>query len=108
MIGAGKYAESARQGAPKTRQAVGLVLLRPETRSREQVGAIRQLTELHSKIRETFVLFDRFARMLRERTDEALKQWLDDAVGSGIAELARFVTKLRQDLDTVQATLTTE
>jgi transposase len=90
------------------RQSVRLVLMRPETRNEAQAATIRQLAVLHPEIQQVLALVDGFAQLLRERTSEALDPWLEAARGGGIPEMARFVTKLRQDLDAVQAALSTE
>jgi transposase len=91
-------------------QAVGLLLLRPGERTREQAAATDQLRALHPDIATAVALLDRFAALIRARDDagqeERLARWLEDTAASGLPELVAFVLKLRQDLAAVQAGLT--
>jgi transposase len=43
----------------------------------------------------------RFRGLLRGRTSAKLEQWIDDAIHSGLAFLARFARGLRRDIDAV-------
>jgi transposase len=48
---------------------------------------------------------ERFLSMVRRGAGEDLEEWLEEARGSGIAELKGFATKLGHDLDAVLAGL---
>jgi len=91
------------------RQAVGLVLLRPDDRSTEERQTVEQLKTLDPAIRQAVSLLEDFLRMVRdgphEQPRERLDPWIAEAVGSGLPEFVAFVTKLRQDLDAVLAGL---
>lgn len=92
------------------RQAMGLVLIRPEDVSRQQRVAIDQLKALHPDVQTAVALWERFAQMLRgatgEEPREELELWMGRAERCGLREMGAFVTKLRQDVDAVVAGLT--
>jgi transposase len=85
------------------RKTVGLLLRRPEDRSASQRSTIVALIRLDPEIERAVQLFEWFARLVRRQPNEKLEEWLRCAEGSGIVEIKRFVTKLRQDLDAVLA-----
>jgi transposase len=89
------------------RQAVALTVLRPERRTLAERRAIGQLKRLSPEVATVVQLVERFAQLLRERTDpdvpERFERWMTDTVASGHRELVAFVRKLRQDHDAVRA-----
>jgi transposase len=90
------------------RRAAGLLLARPERRTVQEQEAVTLLRRLHPEIATTATLLDRFVEMVRARGDDQarrLDDWMADAEGAGVAELATFVAKLRQDVDAVLAGL---
>lgn len=90
------------------RRAVSLVCMRPGERTTEQQATLKTMCGLHSDIEKIVPLVERFTRMIRARLRDELAGWLVDADASGIAEMQRFVTKLKQDLEAVQEALTSE
>jgi hypothetical protein len=107
------------------RHATALLLLRPHRRTPHEQHAVDALRAAHPDVEAMVLLFDRFARLIREVRDSAcgardvraaplqaaariacLMGWLGDAADSGVTELRAFATKLRQDLAAVQAALT--
>jgi transposase len=111
-----RLAEAAGRSAPPPGegltppQAIGLLLTRPEERTREQADVRDQIGALHPEIRTAAALLDRFAALIRTRDDAdqegRLDRWLADTAASGVPELTAFVVKLRQDLAAVRAGLT--
>jgi transposase len=87
------------------RRAVGLLIQRREQRSEGSQSTIKALLGLHPEIARTGHLLERFVRMVRREGGEGLEEWLEEARGSGIAEMKGFATKLGQDLDAVLAGL---
>jgi transposase len=93
------------------RRASSLLLVRPETRSRDQQAAVGQLRALHPELDQAISLLQRFAELVRMRGGGGgggggLDPWLDAAASSGLTEMETFVTKLRQDHAAVLAGLT--
>ena len=87
------------------RKALGLLLRHPNDRSEEQCSAIQTVGKLDPELRRAVDLFEGFARLVRRHQNEKLEEWLRRAEASGIDEIKRFVSKLRQDLDAVIAGL---
>jgi transposase len=93
------------------RQAAGLVVTRPETRTVSEEATVQQLASLHPHVHRAVTLFALFAALLRgppERANAAqqLQNWIDEARASAVSELKGVATKLRQDQDAVVAALT--
>lgn len=93
------------------RQAAGLVVTRPETRTASEEATVQQLAALHPHVHSALALFASFAALLRhppERANAAqqFQDWIDEARASDVPELKGFATKLRQDQDAVIAALT--
>lgn len=91
---------------PPPRRVAALVLRRPEQRTAEQRAYLTQLATEDPAIAAAVDLAEDFLLMLRRREGERLPAWLDRAEVSGVGDLARFATKLREDLAAVQAGLT--
>ena len=91
------------------RQAVGLVLLRPDDRTAEERRTVEQLRVLEPDVRHAVALLEGFLRLIRdsphEKPEERLNQWIEQAAASGLPEFEAFVTKLQQDRDAVVAGL---
>lgn len=98
--------EAARGLTP--RQALRPLLVPPERRTAQHDVTIRQLTALDPQIEQSVTLFERFARILRERDPAALEPWLQAAQRSDVAELVEFAKRLRQDRAAVEAACTLE
>ena len=91
---------------PPPRHVASLVLRRPDRRTEEQRAYLSQLRTEDPAIAAAVDLVDDFLLMLRRREGDRLPTWLDAAEASGIADLARFARKLRDDAAAVQAGLT--
>jgi transposase len=91
---------------PPPRQVAALILRRPERRSDEQCAYLKHLRSEDPAIAIAVDLAADFLSMLRRREGERLPAWLDAAEASGIGELKRFASKLREDHAAVQAGLT--
>jgi transposase len=91
---------------PPPRQVAALILRRPERRTDEQRAYLKHLGAADSTIATAVDLAADFLLMLRRREGARLPAWLDAAEASGIDELKRCASKLREDRDAVQAGLT--
>jgi transposase len=83
-----------------------LVLRRPAKRSDAECAYLKQLCAADSAIATAVDLAADFLVMLRRREGARLSAWLEAAEASGIDELKRFASKLREDVAAVQAGLT--
>ncbi len=93
------------------RQAAGLVVTRPETRTASEEATVHQLASLHPHVHSAVTLFATFAALLRSPPESAhaaqpLQDWIDAARASDVSEFKGFATKLRQDQEAVVAALT--
>jgi transposase len=92
------------------RRARGLALTRPQQRTPREADALERVKALHAELDRAVTLLERFAHLLRHRTDqqplERLTQWESDATATAIPELVAFVAKLAQDHRAVEAALT--
>jgi AcrR family transcriptional regulator len=68
------------------REAVGLLLRRPEKRNEDQEATIQALAALQPEIGRTVRLFEWFAHILRNRESEQLEEWMAEAEGTGITD----------------------
>src|SRR5439155_17461921 len=80
-----------------SRQAVALTVLRPERRTVAEGQAVDQLKRLSPEVATVVQLLERFAKLLRERTDpdalERFERWVTDTAATGHRELVAFVRK---------------
>jgi transposase len=92
------------------RRVRGLALTRPQQRTPREAEALEQVKALHAELDHAVTVLERFAHLLRHRTDEQplerLTQWASDATATAIPELTAFVAKLVQDHTAVEAALT--
>jgi len=81
------------------RQAMGLLLLRPDAQSAEQRQTVERLKTLDLDIQRAAGLLERFAQLLRAGPSRHLEQRLDDWIAevadAGLPEFTAFVTKLQ-------------
>jgi transposase len=91
---------------PPPRHVASLVLRRPERRTAEQRAYLDHLRAEDPAIATAVDLAEDFLLMLRRREGARLPAWLARAEASGVADLARFARKLREDHDAVRAGLT--
>jgi transposase len=83
-----------------------LVLRRPERRPDEQRTYLKLVAAEEPAIATAGDVAEDFLVMLRRREGERFSDWLAKAEASGVEELTRFASKLRADMDAVQAGLT--
>lgn len=105
-------------------QAKGLLIMRPEKRTKQETLTIKRLRRTDPDIQKCCRLFEEFARLFRDRggstdgsTDgaadaawrekarTALQQWMEGAKKSGVPELRSFAIKLSQDKEAVLAAM---
>jgi transposase len=91
---------------PPPRHVAALILQRPERRTEEQRAYLKHLCGEDPAIVTAVDLAADFLAMLRRREGARLPAWLETAQTSGISELERFASKLREDVAAVQAGLT--
>jgi transposase len=92
--------------------AACILVKRPENRSEEEIRTLRRLKKVHQLTERCCTLFERFARMLRDKEQRSEEQarrqlevWTERAKASGIAELKAFAVKLLQDTEAVVAAM---
>lgn len=73
------------------RQAVFLLLRRPEELEADEQETLAQLRSLHPEVDQAYVLVQQFAHMLHTRTGEQLDEWLCRVKASKIRELQGFL-----------------
>ncbi len=88
------------------RQAVFLLLRRPEELEAEDQETLALLRSLHAEMDQAYELVQQFTQMLRMRTGEQLDAWLENVRTSQIRELQGFVAGVERDKKAVKAGLT--
>jgi transposase len=88
------------------RQAVFLLLRRPEDLLVEDQETLALLRSLHPEVDQVYELVQQFTQMLRTRTGEQLDVWLERVRASQIRELQGFVAGVERDKKAVKAGLT--
>ena len=71
----------------------------------EDETRLEQLLSLSVEVQTIYGLLQAFLKMVRERTHQELRGWMEQAVRSGIPELKSFVTGIERDYDAVHAAL---
>ena len=91
------------------RQAMGLLLLRPDAQRAEERQTVEQLKALDPEIQQAARLLERFAQLLRagpsRHPEQRLDHWIAEVADAGLPEFTAFVTKLQQDRAAVLAGL---
>jgi len=85
-----------------------LLLEPPENCQAEESAFVEQLSSLSPEIKTAKTLAEDFYQMMRHRQADRLDQWLTEAAGSGLPELASFAAGLQKDKPAVIAGLTLE
>lgn len=88
------------------REAVFLLLRRPEDLEAEDHETLALLRSLHPEVGQAYELVQQFREMLRTRTREHLDAWLENVRVSQIRELQGFVAGVERDKKAVKAGLT--
>jgi transposase len=88
------------------REAVFLLLRRPEDLLAEDQETLTLLRSLHPEVDQAYELVQQFTQMLRTRTGEHLDAWLEKVRASQIHELQGFVAGVERDKRAVKAGLT--
>jgi transposase len=84
------------------RRLIWLVLSRPERLTLEQTQEVTRVSALHPRVALAFQLAQTFAKMLRERTVEALPAWLASARSSAIPEFVQLAHGMQRDLAAIE------
>ncbi len=87
------------------RQAVFLLLRRPEKLEAEDQETLALLRSLHPEVDQVYELVQQFTQMLRERLGERLDSWLDQVKQTNIPELQSFTAGIEKDKEAVKAGL---
>jgi transposase len=85
------------------REAVWLVMGRPEQRDETAKERIAELREAHPDLAEAIALAEGFAELIRARTPTALDGWLEQAAASTLPCFRNFAASLRRDYAAVRA-----
>jgi len=96
----------ARQQPLTPRDAVNLILQRPQERSTEEHLALDQMRTLHADIDLLVGLSERYAQMICNRQHDIFDAWMTDAQASQLAEVRQFARNVRNDEGAVRAALT--
>ena len=88
------------------RRAAWVLMKVPEKLSLDESRALAQMQQADPEIEAAYDLSQNFAKMLRERTPEALSPWLEAATESGVEALKRYAKGLRQDGEAVKNAVT--
>jgi transposase len=85
------------------RDAVWLVLKRPDQRDETAKERIAELREAHPDLAAAITLAEGFAELVRARTPAALDRWLDQAAASALPSFRSFAASLRRDYAAVRS-----
>lgn len=88
------------------RQAVFLLLRRPEDLVAEDQETLTLLRSLHPEVDPVYELVQQFREMLHTCTGEQLDAWLEKVRASQLRELQGFVSGVERDKKAVKAGLT--
>jgi transposase len=88
---------------PTPRDAVWLVMGRPEQRDEAAKERIAELREAHVDLAVAITLAEGFAELVRTRAPAALDDWLDQAAASALPSFRSFAASLRRDYAAVRA-----
>lgn len=110
---AGKKTPSNRSAHPKQTsqrrlspsQAAWLLFQQPADLTEEEHDALDAMQKAAAEISTAYTLAQDFVRMVRERTADALTDWIERATKSCVAELTSFANGLQRDLAAVTAGL---
>lgn len=95
--------ERARGIAPRALR--WLLARKREDLDREDQARLDQLLELSPEVPVLYALLHAFLLIVRERKQEQLRPWMQEATRSGIAEHKSFVAGIERDYDAVYAAL---
>ena len=79
------------------RQLSYLFVRRPEKRTRDEQAHVAQRQQHDATIAQIATLTETFVQMVRQRTPSELQPWIETVLTSGLPDLKRFATGLRQD-----------
>jgi transposase len=86
-------------------QAAWLLVQPPADLTEEEHAALDKLQKAVAEVATAYTLAQDFIRMVRERTVDALADWIARAAASSVAELGSFATGLQRDLAAVTSGL---
>ena len=107
---------STAQGATPVKRSERAQALSPRslrwllTRERKELEEVEQaqldrLLTVSQEVRTVHALLHTFLSLVRERTHQQLRHWMEEASKSGIAELKSFVAGIERDYDAVKEAL---
>jgi transposase len=88
---------------PSPRQAAMLLARRPEKLKPAQQQLLAKLNDCCPEIPILYDLAQGFAAVFRDKQADALQTWIDQARGTGLAEMGRFCDGLSRDEKAVNA-----
>lgn len=89
-------------------RAVWLLIKDTDALSSGEQQALQRMKETDEKLAFAHTLGQDFFKMVRQRRQEELDEWIDNASDSGIAALKGFANGIKQDIDAVRAALSLE
>jgi len=82
-----------------------LLTRKREDLDQEDQSRLDQLLAVEPSVPSLYTLLHAFLSMVRERKQEQLRPWMQEATKSGIPELGSFVAGIERDYDAVKAAL---
>jgi len=95
-----------RAEAISPRQLRWLLTHKREKLDQEEQTRLDQLLQVSTDVQTIYTCLQSFLAMVRSRTGEQLRSWMETASASNIAELKSFVAGIERDYDAVKAGLT--
>ena len=104
----GKAPRTRRQRAEaiSPRELRWLLARKPEKLDQEDQTRLDQLLLISTDVQNLYACLQSFLEMVRERTGNQLRSWIETATKSNIPELQSFVIGIERDYDAVKAGLT--
>ena len=99
------HAKQASQRRLSPSQAAWLLFQQPADLTEDELDALDMMQKAAADISTAYTLAQDFVRMVRERTADALADWIERATKSCVAELTSFANGLQRDLAAVTAGL---
>ena len=89
-------------------RAVWLLIKDVDDLSSDEEQALQRMKETDDKVAVAHTLGQEFFEMVRQRKQEDLAEWIDNATGSEICALKGFANGITKDIDAVRAALSLE
>lgn len=105
MDGSAPRSRRERAKAISPRALRWLLTRKREDLDQEDQARLDQLLKLSPQLPTLYTLLHAFLEMVREREQEQLRPWMQQATKSGITELKSFAAGIERDYDAVYAAL---